>query len=66
VSRGLFKPLGSGDADAARVVEELQRVAYSGWFGLQSEIRLGSVDEDPVAGVRESLAFMRSLLPAGN
>jgi len=66
VSRGLFKPLGSGDADAPRVVEELQRVAYNGWFGLQSDIRLGSVDEDPAAGVRESLAFMRSLLAAAN
>lgn len=63
VSRGLFKPLGSGDADAARVVEELQRVGYNGWYALQSDIRLDSVDDDPAAGVRESVAFLRSLLP---
>jgi inosose dehydratase len=62
VSRGLFKPLGSGDGDVARVVEELRRVGYGGWYALQSDVRLGSVDDDPVAGVRESLAFLRSLL----
>lgn len=64
VSRGLFKPLGSGDAEVARVVEELQRAGYRGWYGLQSDIRLDSVEDDPRAGVRESLAYLRALLPA--
>ena len=62
VSGGLYKPLGSGDAHASKVVEELRRSGYRGSYGLQSEIRLESVDDDPVAGVRESLAYMRSLL----
>ena len=62
VSRGLFKPVGSGDADASRVVEELRSRGYAGWYGLQSDIRLESVDDDPLAGVRESLAYLRSLL----
>ncbi|HET7466989.1 MAG TPA: sugar phosphate isomerase/epimerase [Candidatus Dormibacteraeota bacterium] len=64
VSRGLFKPLGSGDADVARVVEELRSGGYKGWYGLQSDIRLNSVADDPLAGVRESLAYARALLAA--
>ena len=62
VSRGLYKPLGSGDGEASKIVEELRRGGYHGWYGLQSDIRLESVDDDPLAGVRESLAYMRSLL----
>ena len=62
VSRGLFKPLGSGDADVAKAVEELRSRGYQGWYGLQSDIRLDSVDDDPLAGVRESLAYARALL----
>ncbi len=62
VSRGLFKPLGSGDADASRVVEELRGSGYGGCYGLQSDIRLESVDDDPLAGVRESVAYLRALL----
>ncbi len=62
VSRGLFKPLGSGDADASRVVEELRGGGYKGWYGLQSDIRLESVGDDPLAGVRESVAYLRALL----
>src|SRR5437763_1550607 len=50
VSRGLFKPLGSGDADASRVVEELRGSGYRGCYGLQSDIRLESVEDDPLAG----------------
>src|SRR5229473_2915288 len=45
VSRGLFKPLGSGDAGASRLVEELRSSGYKGWYGLQSDIRLESVDD---------------------
>lgn len=62
VSDGLYKPLGSGDAEASKAVEELRRGGYRGWYGLQSDIRLESVDDDPLAGVRESLAYLRSLL----
>jgi len=62
VSRGLFKPLGSGDADASRVVEELRGSGYRGCYGLQSDIRLESVDDDPLSGVRESVAYLRALL----
>ncbi len=62
VSRGLFKPLGSGDAGVATVVEELRSTGYNGWYGLQNEIRLESVDDDPLVGVRESLAYARALL----
>jgi inosose dehydratase len=62
VSRGLFKPLGSGDADASRVVEELRGGGYKGWYGLQSDTRLESVDDDPLAGVRQSVAYLRALL----
>src|SRR5437016_1752224 len=50
------------DADASRVVEELRGSGYRGCYGLQSDIRLESVDDDPLAGVRESVAYLRALL----
>lgn len=64
VARGLFKPLGTGDGDAGGVVEALDRAGYRGWIGLESEVRLESVEEDPLVEVRISLEHLRSLLPS--
>jgi inosose dehydratase len=62
VGRGLFKPIGSGDAGVAGVVEALRGAGYRGWYGLETEVRLGSVDEDPLADVKASLDNLRTLL----
>ena len=64
VEHGLFKPLGAGDGDVASVVEALRSSGYRGCYGLESEVRLGSVDDDPAANVRTSLEQLRALLPA--
>ena len=64
VSAGLFKPLGTGDADVAGAIDALGRAGYAGWYGLETDRRLGSVEDDPVAEVKASLERLRTLLPA--
>jgi len=63
VGRGLYKPIGEGDAGVAEVVESIQRSGYRGWYGIESETRLESEREDPAAGVKASLAKLRDLVP---
>ena len=65
VARGLFKPVGQGDAAVGDVIEALQRQRYLGWYGIEIETRLQSASDDPLAAVRESLAMLRTMLPAG-
>ena len=64
VAQGLFKPVGDGDAGVGDVIEALLRAGYRGWFGLELETRLRSIDADPAAAVRTSLARLREMLPA--
>ncbi len=64
VGRGLYKPIGDGDAGVAEVVSAVQRSGYRGWYGIESETRLQSVQEDPAAGVKASLARLREMLPS--
>ncbi len=64
VRRGLFKTLGRGAGNVAGIVEALQSSGYRGWYGLKSECRLESVEEDPLREVRTSLAFVRTLFAA--
>jgi len=64
VGRGLFKPIGDGDAGVAEVVDAVQRAGYRGWYGIESETRLKSVEDDPAAAVKASLAKLRGMLPA--
>lgn len=63
VSRGLFKPAGSGDARVGDAVEALRSAGYRGWYGIEFETRLSSVDDDPVAAVKKSVEFVRTLIP---
>ena len=65
VDRGLFKPLGAGHVDVGAVVEALGSSGYRGWYGLETDVRLASVEDDPVADVRTSLEHLRALLPGG-
>jgi inosose dehydratase len=63
VARGLYRPVGEGDADVATVIEALGRTGYHGWYGIEADSRLAEVNDDPLESVRRSLDHLRSLLP---
>lgn len=64
VRRGLYRPLGAGDADISGVVSALRAGGYQGWYVLEQDTMLaGPPDgEGPLADVRQSLDYLRSLL----
>jgi inosose dehydratase len=64
VREGLYRPLGRGDVDVAGVVAALRRAGYVGWYVLEQDTILtgAPAGEGPVADVRESLEYLRSLL----
>ncbi len=64
VARGLFRPVGTGDAGVAAAIEALQSGGYRGWYGIELETRLRNAGEDPLASVRASLETVQTMLPA--
>jgi inosose dehydratase len=64
VRAGLYQPLGQGDVDVAGVVRALQADGYRGWYVLEQDTILtgAPADEGPVTQVRQSLAYLRTLL----
>ena len=62
VSKHLFKPLGSGDANIDRVVEGLRKTAYRGWYTLNEDTRLPSAEDRPLGAISRSLQHLRRLL----
>jgi inosose dehydratase len=62
VAMGLFKPLGEGIAKVDRVVEELRRSKYRGWYTLRQETRLPSPEDRPLGGISRSLEYLLPLL----
>ena len=64
VSKGLFKPLGTGDASVDRVVETLRKTGYRGWYALEQDTRLPSADDRPLGMISRSLGHLRELLGA--
>ncbi|MFC9362195.1 sugar phosphate isomerase/epimerase family protein [Rhodococcus sp. NPDC057014] len=63
VAQGMYTPLGTGDVDVAGVVRHLVDSGFDGWFVLEQDtILAGEPDgEGPVADVKASAAFLRSL-----
>src|SRR5260370_693220 len=47
VERNLYRPVGEGGADVARVIEALRAVRYRGWYTLEPDTRLASHDDRP-------------------
>ena len=37
---------------------------YRGWYGLETERRLDSVEDDPLEEIRASIEFLRARLPS--
>jgi inosose dehydratase len=62
VSRGLYRPLGTGEVDIAGIVGALRTARYGGWYVLEQDTVLGGEDDQPAADVRASAAFLRGLL----
>ncbi len=58
VARGLFQPLGRGDARIREVLEVLQATQYSGWYVIEHDTVVASEAGDPAADIRQSLDFL--------
>ena len=67
VRRGMYRPLGRGDVDFAAIVSHLRGRDYDGWYVLEQDTILTGEPrgEGPVAEVRESAGYLRTLLGAG-
>jgi inosose dehydratase len=62
--RGLFRPLGEGNAEIAEVLTELDLNGYDGWLTLEQDTMIdagGAVAARPSDDVARSIAFIRSL-----
>ena len=66
VKRGMYRPLGSGDVDFAAIVSHLRGRDYGGWYVLEQDTILTEEPrgEGPVADVRQSADYLRTLLTA--
>ncbi|MDT2009900.1 TIM barrel protein [Rhodococcus opacus] len=63
VAQGMYTPLGTGDVDIEGVVRHLVASGFDGWFTLEQDTILAGEPEGegPVADVKTSAAFLRSL-----
>jgi inosose dehydratase len=64
VADGMYRPLGRGDVDFARIVSTLESHGYTGWYVMEQDAVLDAEPapgEGPVADVRASLAYLASL-----
>lgn len=68
VRRGLFCPLGDGDAPVAETIRRLESDGYVGMYVLEQDTDLGSsepaIGTGPIDDVRRSVEFLRHLAPA--
>jgi inosose dehydratase len=64
VAAGLYQPLGHGDIDIKGVVAALETSGYPGWYVLEQDtiLPVAPTGEGPVADVRKSLDYLRTLL----
>lgn len=62
ISEGLYRPLGEGGTDIARVIDELRSSRYRGWFTLEQDTRLASSDDRPLGRISRSLEYLLPLL----
>ena len=66
VGSGMYRPLGHGDVDFAAIVGYLRSRGYGGWYVLEQDTILTEEPrgEGPVADVRDSADYLRTLLTA--
>jgi inosose dehydratase len=66
VADGMYRPLGTGDADIATIIRALERAGYAGWYVLEQDTVLTGPPPDdggPLDDVRASIAFVTELAP---
>jgi inosose dehydratase len=66
VRQGMFRPLGTADVDVTAIVSHLRARDYDGWYTLEQDTMLTDEPqgEGPVADVRASAEYLRSVLAA--
>jgi inosose dehydratase len=66
--QGLFRPLGHGDAQIDRVIEQLDESGYERWLVLEQDTAITGeeppVGRGPVLDVRTSIEYLHTLAPA--
>jgi inosose dehydratase len=62
VTRNLYRPVGEGGANVARVVEALRAANYRGWYTLEQETRLPGPEVRPLGRISRSLEYVVPLL----
>ena len=66
VQAGLFPPLGQGDLELADVVLTLERAGYQGLYVIEQDTaitgELPGAGQGPVAGVEESMRYLREVV----
>jgi inosose dehydratase len=64
VRQGMYRPLGTGDVDVPAIVGHVRARGYDGWYTLEQDTVLTEEpkDEGPVADVRASAEYLRSVL----
>ena len=64
VRQGMYRPLGQGDVDVPAIVGHVRAHGYSGWYTLEQDRILTEEpkDEGPVADVRTSAEYLRTVL----
>ena len=64
VRQGMYRPLGTGDVDIPAIVGHVRTHGYNGWYTLEQDTILTEdpQDEGPVADVRASAEYLRTVL----
>jgi inosose dehydratase len=64
VREGMYRPLGQGDVDVPSIVGHVRARGYDGWYVLEQDTILTEEpkDEGPVADVRTSVEYLRTVL----
>lgn len=63
--RNAFRPLGEGEVDVGRAIEQLEDSGYEGWYVLEQDCLVPekpAPGEGPIEDVRKSLDFLRARL----
>ncbi|QRZ61479.1 TIM barrel protein [Rothia sp. ZJ932] len=67
VVEGMYRPLGQGDIDIAKIVSSLEKAGFDGWYVLEQDNVIHeepTAGEGPIADARVSLDYLKGLISA--